>query len=137
MLTLDQALELLAAARAEAEAIGVPMSFAVTDPGGHLVAVARMDGAPWITPEIAQGKAWTSVAFRVPTDVQKTRMEFMPNFVSALTALTGGRYTPQTGAVPVHADSALVGAIGAAGGTGAQDEAVCAAAVAACGYSVG
>ncbi|MGY1845112.1 GlcG/HbpS family heme-binding protein [Modestobacter sp. SYSU DS0875] len=137
MLTLDQALELLAAARAEAEGIGVPMSFAVTDPGGHVVAVARMDGAPWITPEVAQGKAWTSVAFRVPSDVQKTRMQTMPNFVSALTAMTGGRYTPQTGAVPVHADGALVGAIGAAGGSGAQDEAVCAAAVAACGYTVG
>ncbi|MCW2620974.1 MAG: heme-binding protein, partial [Frankiales bacterium] len=46
MLTLDDAQQLLALARASAADLGVPMSFAVLDSGGHLIALARMDGAP-------------------------------------------------------------------------------------------
>jgi len=130
VLTLDDAHALLTAAR---EAAAVPMAFAVMDPGGHLLALARMDGAPWITSDVAQGKAWTAAAYGTPSDAQKQKMEPMPNFATALTAMTHGRYTPQTGAVPVYRDGLLLGAIGGSGGTGAQDEAACAAAVAAVG----
>lgn len=129
MLTLDEATGLLSAARDAATELGVPMSFAVMDPGGHLIALARMDGAPWVTPEVAQGKAWTAAAFRAPSDAQKQKLAPMPNFASALTTMTHGRYTPQTGAVPVFRDGELLGAIGASGGTGEQDEQVCATAV--------
>jgi uncharacterized protein GlcG (DUF336 family) len=126
MLTLDQARALIAAAR---EAAAVPMAFAVMDPGGHLLSLERMDGAPWITADVAQGKAWTSAAYGAPSEAQKQKMEPMPNFAQALTAMTHGRYTPQTGAVPVYRDGVLLGAIGGSGGTGAQDEAACTAAV--------
>lgn len=136
MLSLDEGLGLCAAARSAAEQLGVPMSFAVLDPAGHLVAFARMDGAPWISAEVAQGKAWTAAAYGAPSDAQKQKMEPMPNFATALTAMTHGRYTPQTGAVPVYRDGVLLGAVGGSGGTGAQDEEACASAVAACGYAV-
>ena len=135
MLTLDEGLGLCSAARSAAEQMGVPMSFAVMDPAGHLVALARMDRAPWISADVAQGKAWTAAAYGAPSDAQKQKMEPMPNFATALTAMTHGRYTPQTGAVPVYRDGELLGALGASGGTGAQDEEVCTAAVAACGFS--
>ena len=136
MLTSDQALSLLTAAREESTRIGVPMSFAVMDPGGHLVALLRMDGAPWISTDVAQGKAWTAAAYGAPSAGQKAKMESLPNFSTALSAMTSGRYTPQPGAVPVYSDGQLVGALGASGGTGQQDEDVCAAAVAACGFTV-
>ncbi len=55
MLTSDQALALLSAAREECARVGVPMSFAVMDAAGHLVAVLRSDGAPWISTDVAQG----------------------------------------------------------------------------------
>jgi uncharacterized protein GlcG (DUF336 family) len=129
MLTLDEALALLAAARDAATDAGVPMAFAVMDTGGHLLALHRMDGAPWITADVAQGKAWTSAAYGAPSDAQKQKMAPMPNFAQALTAMTHGRYTPQTGAVPVYRDGVLLGGLGASGGTGDQDEAACAAAV--------
>ncbi len=135
MLTTDDALALCAAARSAADDLGVPMAFAVMDPGGHLLALVRMDGAPWITATVAQGKAWTSAAYGTPSAAQKEKMAAMPNFSGALTAMTHGSYTPQTGAVPVYRDGALVGAIGGSGGTGDQDEAACAAAVAAVGAS--
>lgn len=136
MLSLDEGMDLCAAARSAAEQMGVPMSFAVMDPAGHLVAFARMDRAPWISADVAQGKAWTAAAYGAPSDAQKQKMEPMPNFATALTAMTHGRYTPQTGAVPVYRGGELLGALGASGGTGVQDEEVCAAAVAACGFSV-
>ncbi|WP_246080317.1 GlcG/HbpS family heme-binding protein [Modestobacter altitudinis] len=136
MLTHDQALSLLQAAREESSKLGVPMSFAVMDPAGHLLALIRMDGAPWISTDVAQGKAWTAAAYGAPSAAQKAKMEPMPNFATAVTAMTHGRFTPQTGAVPVYFDGQLVGALGGSGGTGQQDEDVCAAAVAAGGYSV-
>ena len=135
MLTLDEALRLTSAARAAATGIGVPMSFAVVDPGGHLLALERMDGALWITTDVAQGKAWTSAAYGVPTAAQKEKMLPMPNFAQAITEMTHGRFTPQTGAVPVYRDGVLLGAIGGSGGTGDQDEAACVQAVQQNGFS--
>jgi uncharacterized protein GlcG (DUF336 family) len=136
MLTLDEATDLCAAARAVASDQGLAMSFAVMDPGGHLLAFARMDGAPWVSADVAQGKAWTAAAYGVPSDAQKQKMEPMPNFAQAITAVTHGRFTPQTGAVPVYRDGELLGALGASGGTGAEDEAVCDAAVTGAGFSI-
>lgn len=133
MLTLDEATSLCTAARDAAADLGVPMSFAVMDPGGHLLAFARMDGAPWVSADVAQGKAWTSAAYGVPSAAQKEKMTPMPNFSAAITSMTHGRFTPQTGAVPVYRDGDLLGAIGGSGGTGDQDEAACSQAVTTCG----
>ncbi len=136
VLTHDEALALCAAARAAADGAGVPMAIAVMDPGGHLLALVRMDGAPWITATVAQGKAWTSAAYGTPSAAQKEKMAAMPNFAGALTTMTHGAYTPQTGAVPVYRGGVLLGAVGASGGTGEQDEAVATAAVTALGASI-
>jgi uncharacterized protein GlcG (DUF336 family) len=135
VLTSDDALSLLATAQEESSRLGVPMSFAVMDAGGHLIALLRMDGAPWISTDVAQGKAWTAAAYGMPSAGQKAKMDALPNFSTALATMTGGRFTPQPGAVPVYAEGRLVGALGASGGTGQQDEDVCAAAVTASGYS--
>ena len=136
VLSHDEALALCAGARAAADELGVPMAIAVMDPGGHLLALVRMDGAPWITATVAQGKAWTSAAYGTPSAAQKEKMAAMPNFAGALTTMTHGAYTPQTGAVPVYRDRVLLGAVGASGGTGEQDEAVATAAVTALGASI-
>jgi uncharacterized protein GlcG (DUF336 family) len=50
--------------------------------------------------------------------------------------MTHGRFTPQTGAVPVYRDGTLLGALGASGGTGDEDEAVCSEAVRGTGLSI-
>jgi len=135
MLTLDEATTLCVGARAAAAEMEVPMSFAVMDPAGHLVCLVRMDGAPWISADVAQGKAWTSAAYGMPSAGQKAKMEPMPNFAGALTAMTHGRFTPQTGAVPVYRGGELLGALGGSGGTGDQDEAVCTSAVTGAGFA--
>jgi uncharacterized protein GlcG (DUF336 family) len=137
MLTLDEALNLCTAAREAANELKAPpMSFAVMDVGGHLLAFARMDGAPWVSAEVALGKAWTSAAYGVPSAAQKEKMSPMPNFATALITMTHGRFTPQTGAVPIYRGDALLGALGASGGTGEQDQDMCTRAVSATGYSI-
>lgn len=130
MMTLDEAVDLCTSARAVATEAGVAMSFAVMDAAGHLVCFARMDGAPWVSADVAQGKAWTAAAYGTTSAAQKDKMQAMPNFAGAITSMTHGRFTPQTGAVPIYRDETLLGAIGASGGTGEQDEAVCVRAVA-------
>jgi uncharacterized protein GlcG (DUF336 family) len=85
MLTLDEATDLCTAARAAAADQGLAMSFAVMDAGGHLLAFVRMDGAPWVSADVAQGKAWTAAAYGVPSDAQKQKMAPMPNFAQAIT----------------------------------------------------
>jgi uncharacterized protein GlcG (DUF336 family) len=136
MLTFDESRSLIEAARAAAADLGIPMSVAVMDPAGHLIAFGRMDGAPWVSAEVAQGKAWTAAAYGMPSAGQKTKMEAMPIFATAITTMTAGRFTPQTGAVPVYRDGTLLGAVGASGGTGDQDEQVCRTAVETTGFSV-
>ena len=136
MLTLDDALGLCSAARAGATEKGLAMAFAVVDAAGHLVAVARMDGAGWLCADIAHGKAWTAAAFGTTSGAQKDKMAPMPHFAAAVTTVTHGRFVPQTGAVPVFRGGTLLGAIGASGATGEQDEEVCGAAVTACGLEV-
>ena len=136
MLTLDEAMSLCIAAQDAANELGAPpMSFAVMDAGGHLLAFARMDGAPWVSADVALGKAWTSAAYGVPSAAQKEKMAPMPNFSTAITTMTQGRFTPQTGAVPVYREGTLLGALGASGGTGEQDQDMCTRAVSATGYS--
>jgi uncharacterized protein GlcG (DUF336 family) len=121
---LELATEIIGRARREAEKIGVAMSFAAVDSAGHLVAAARMDGAPFLTVDIAAGKAYTAAAFGVPSSDLAKRFEGRGQFTASIGVMTGGRFTLGIGGVPVVVDGALVGALGASGGTGEQDLAV-------------
>jgi len=130
VLTLDQARELIAAGEDEARSRDLELSFAVVDAGGHVVAIGRMDGADWITPEVALGKAWTAAAFRLPSDAQGQKAKDLVAFAGSISAATRGRYTPQIGALPIEIDGVAAGAMGASGATGQEDEEVVRAAIA-------
>jgi uncharacterized protein GlcG (DUF336 family) len=128
-LTLGLARRLIDAAEEEARRQELQLSFAVVDAGGHVVAIARMDGADWITPEVALGKAWTAAAFRAPSDAQGQKAKDLVAFAGAISAATHGRYTPQIGGLPILVDGSPIGAMGASGATGQEDEAVVRAAL--------
>jgi glc operon protein GlcG len=129
MLTLELARRLIDAAEAEAREQGFALAFAVVDAGGHVVATARMDGADWITPEVALGKAWTAAAFRAPSAAQGDKAKDLVAFAGAISAATRGLYTPQIGGLPIEVDGAPVGGMGASGAAGQEDEAVVRAAL--------
>ena len=129
MLDLSLARNLIDEAQAEARSRDLLLSFAVVDAGGHVVAIARMDGADWITPEVALGKAWTAAAFRAPSAAQGDKAKDLIAFAGSISAATHGRYTPQIGGLPVVVEGVPAGAMGASGATGAEDEAVVRAAI--------
>jgi uncharacterized protein GlcG (DUF336 family) len=122
MIGLERALELISAGEQAAASDGLALAFAVVDAGGHLVALHRMDGAPWIAPEVAIGKAWTAAAYGAPSAAQGEKMRDLHAFSAAISAATGGRFTPQIGGLPIMDGESVVGAMGASGGTGQQDE---------------
>jgi glc operon protein GlcG len=121
-MTLEHAQALIAAGIEAASRHGLNLAFAVVDPAGHLVALARMDGAPWIAPEVALGKAWTAAAYGAPSAAQGEKMRELHAFSASISAATHGRYTPQIGGLPITDGDTVIGAMGASGGTGQQDE---------------
>ncbi len=67
-LTLEMALKMIeAASRWARDVAGFPCSIAVVDRSGGLLAVHRMDGAAMATTDIAIEKAYTAVAWGMPT----------------------------------------------------------------------
>lgn len=129
MLNLDLSRRLLEAAEAEAAGQELKLAFAIVDAGGHLVAAARMDGAGWITPDVALGKAWTAAAYQSPSAAQGDKAKDLIAFAGAISVATHGRYTPQIGGLPIVVDGETVGGMGASGAQGHEDEAVVRAAL--------
>ena len=56
-LSLKEAEGILVTAKAKVSEMGAKMSVSVVDPRGDLIAMFRLDGAPWRTPSISRGKA--------------------------------------------------------------------------------
>lgn len=134
-LTLARANRIVDAAIAAARADKLPpVAIVVLDAAGHPVALQREDGATMLRTDIALGKAWAAAGMGVASRVLHQRAQDNPVFFNALAATGQGKFIPQAGAVAIRAaDGTLLGAVGASGGTGAQDEAICMAGVAAAG----
>jgi glc operon protein GlcG len=129
-LTLDLATRLLAAGEQAAAERGLALALVVVDAGGHTVALHRMDAAPWIAPEIATGKAWTAAAYGAPSASEGEKAKKLPTFTATISTMTHGRYTPQIGGLPLVVGGETIGAMGASGASGEEDEAVVRAAIA-------
>lgn len=130
MVTLADARRIIAAAETQAQKIKQPMNIAVVDEGGNLVSHVRMDGA-WIgSIDISINKAFTSRAFDIATkDLAKNSQsgdQFFGIHVS-----NHGRVMIFAGGVPLKRNGKVVGAVGVSGGSGAQDQEVAEAGVAA------
>src|SRR4029078_11647081 len=66
-LTFEGAHKLLHGAIAKAREMNVPQCICVVDAGGHLLTMARMDGAFALSVDTALRKAQTAAAYGVPT----------------------------------------------------------------------
>jgi uncharacterized protein GlcG (DUF336 family) len=134
-LTLQQAHQIIHAALANAREAGYkPMAIAVLDESGNLKAFAREDDASMFRFDIALGKAWGAVGMGVSSRGLAQRAKDNPNFFLALASTANGKFLPQTGAVLIKdADGRILGAAGASGGSGDEDEAICIAGVKAAG----
>ena len=138
-LTLNQAQTIVNAAIAEARARSFkPMGIIVVDDSGNPVAFAREDGASMLRFNIARGKAFGAVGMGVSSRALFDRAKDNPNFFVSLASAAEGKFLPQTGAVLIkNAQGHIIGAAGASGGTGDEDELICMAGVRAAGLECG
>ena len=138
-LTLEQANLIIAEALKKSKASGFqPMGIAVLDASGNLKAFASEDGASMFRFDIARAKAWGAVGMGVSSRTLAERAKDNPNFFVALAATSKGKFLPQPGAVVIkNAQGQVMGAVGASGGTGDQDEEICRAGVTAAGLVSG
>lgn len=109
------------------------MCIAVTNEAGQLKGFHAMDGAPHLSIDIAQNKAYTASAFGIPTHAW---FDFIKNDPPLLHGIT---QTPRLiifgGGYPVIEDGQVVGAIGVSGGHYSEDMEVARAALEAIGAS--
>jgi uncharacterized protein GlcG (DUF336 family) len=131
--SLELALALLEQVRAEATSRGLALAAAVVDLGGHVVASERMDGAALGALPLAVGKAYTSVLWETPTGafMQSTQ----PGGADWGWNTTDPQIVVYAGGLPLHADGALVGGVGASGATAEEDEACVLAAAQSLGFT--
>jgi uncharacterized protein GlcG (DUF336 family) len=105
-----------------------PMTVAVLDPGGHLVALKREDGSGILRVELACGKAYGALGMGFGSREIGERAQKQQMFYTALFAASQGRAVPAPGGVLIRdAGGDVIGAVGISGDTGDNDE-ICAVA---------
>jgi uncharacterized protein GlcG (DUF336 family) len=123
-LTLAQAATIVDAALAKArETSSAPMSVAVLDAGGHLVAFKREDKSGILRFDIAFGKAWGALGMGMGSRSLFGRAAKAGNFYTALAAASDGRVVPNPGGVLIRdAAGDVIGAVGISGDVADRDE---------------
>lgn len=120
MITRQTAQLLVDEAIKKAEELGININVAVVDNGGHLISFARMDHAPILSTEIAINKAYTSVAFGLPTHEWYPIIKDQPALREGIVHTS--RLVIFGGGFPIKwADQELIGGIGVSGGSAEQD----------------
>jgi uncharacterized protein GlcG (DUF336 family) len=100
-----------------------PLSVAVLDPGGHLVAFKREDKSGILRFDIAFGKAWGALGMGFGSRTLAERAANTPQFFTMLAAASDGRMVCNPGGVLIRdADGDIIGAVGISGDTADNDE---------------
>jgi len=119
-----------------AEEAGGAFTIAVVDESGVLKALHRMDGAPLVSVQVSQDKAYTAIGFGIPTHGWHEFIKDDPPLAAG--APTGiDRLVIFGGGYPIVHDGAVVGGVGVSGGHYSQDMAVAEAGLRSVGYSAG
>ncbi len=126
-LTLAQASTVVdAALKKGRETSCAPLTVAVLDAGGHLVAFKREDRSGILRFDIAFGKAWGALGMGFGSRTLFERAASTPMFYTAVAAASGGRLVTNPGGVLIKdASGDIIGAVGISGDTSDKDE-VCA-----------
>jgi uncharacterized protein GlcG (DUF336 family) len=132
-ITAEFAQELVGHAVRVATGNGKPMVITVCDREGTIKAFLRMDGAPLLSVQISQDKAYSAVAFGMPTDQWH---EFIKDDEPLKIGIP---HTPRLvvfgGGYPIVVDGELIGGIGTSGGHYNDDMAVAQGALRAAGLA--
>ena len=116
MLTLEDCRKITAAAEEEARKNKWNVVIAILDDGGHLLHLARMDGATPANARIAVEKGRTAAESRRSTAGWQERIKTRPEMLG----MPG--ITPIQGGVPIVVEGTCVGAVGISGVQSHEDE---------------
>jgi glc operon protein GlcG len=123
MLTLDDCRKISDAAEAEARKNKWNVCIAILDDGGHLLHLARMDGASPANARIAIEKGRTAAESRRSTAVWQERIKARPEL------LRMPDITPIQGGLPIVVEGICIGAVGISGVQSHEDELIAAAGI--------
>ena len=121
-LSLERARDCISRGMAKARALGFEVAIAVVDEAGHLIACERMDGALWVTPEIARAKANAAAGFRASTADLEQRFTKRMLFADNVATLGDYAFVFGRGGVPVVEGGRVVGAVGVSGAVPADND---------------
>jgi uncharacterized protein GlcG (DUF336 family) len=112
------------AAQAHAREHGLRVTVAVTDEGGLLKALDRMDGAPPLSAQIAEAKAQGAAVWHRDGHVLGEVNESRPAFVAAVSQMTRLPLIAGAGSLVIRDGAGeVLGAVGVSGGTPDEDRA--------------
>jgi uncharacterized protein GlcG (DUF336 family) len=132
---LGHAQTIVGQALAKARDAGLPpMTVAVVDVGGNLIAFGREDGSSLARERISRAKALSALNMGVGTRALAGRAASHPQFFTALAALTDGNMVPVPGGVLVRAAGQITGAVGVSGAQPDADETCAVHGIAAAGF---
>src|SRR6202047_3767078 len=119
----ELAQKMVNAALEKARELGVAENVAILDDGGNLKAFGRMDGAPILSIEMAQNKAFTAL-FGVSTQDFFNFIQGDPSLLAGIPTLA--RVAAWGGGFPIKVNGEVVGAIGVSGAPMVQNDVDCA-----------
>jgi uncharacterized protein GlcG (DUF336 family) len=124
VITLSQASTIVDVALKKARETNLaPLTVAVLDAGGHLVAFKREDKSGLLRYDIAYGKAWGALGMGFGSRTLAARAGKTPQFFTMLAAASGGRMVTNPGGVLIRdAGGNVIGACGISGDTSDKDE---------------
>jgi glc operon protein GlcG len=120
-LTLEEAQTVIAGAQEHANQLGIRVTVAVVDEGGHLQALARMDGAPPLSAQIAESKAVGAAVWHRDGDALHQLHGDRPAFFAQVDRMVRLPMIPGAGSVLIRRSGTILGAVGVSGGLPAQD----------------
>jgi uncharacterized protein GlcG (DUF336 family) len=112
---------LIDAAHARASQIGIRVTVAIVDEGGLLLALSRMDGAPPLSAQIAEGKASGAALWHREGGSLAQVAQERPAFFQAVAQMSRVPIVPGLGSILVRRKEVVAGAVGVSGGKPEQD----------------
>ena len=112
------------AAIAKAEEYGIAVTVAITDAGGHMLMLERMEGGRFHTVHSSTTKAVCAASNKRPTTTHGAQGQSLDTLHAIGLALAAGpqRWTAMEGGYPIIVDGECIGGIGVSGGDWQQDE---------------
>ncbi len=111
----------------------MPLTVAVLDAGGHLVAFQREDRSGILRFDIAYGKAYGALGMGFGSRELFNRTASNPTFMASLASVSGGRLVPVPSGVLILQGGDVIGAVGISGDVSDNDEICALAGIAAAG----